>query len=32
MNLAYRLLEHDESIEILNEVNLQGDYIDIRLK
>lgn len=32
ITLAYRLLEHDESIEILNEVNLQGDYIDIRLK
>lgn len=32
MNLSYRLLEHDESIEIVNEVNLQGDYIDIKLK
>ncbi len=32
MNLAYRILEHDQSIEILNEVNIQGDYLDIKIK
>ena len=32
MNLAYRILEHDPSIEIINEVNLQGDYLGIKIR
>ncbi len=32
MNLAYRITEHDQSIEILNEVNIQGDYLGIKIK
>ncbi len=32
MNLAYRILEHDQSIEIVNEVNVQGDYLGIKIK
>lgn len=30
--LAYRMLEHDEDIEIINDVNLQGDYLGIKIK
>jgi len=32
MNLAYRILEHDQSIEIINEVNVQGDCLDIKIR
>lgn len=32
MNLAYRILEHDPSIEIVNELNVQGDYLGIKIK
>lgn len=32
INLAYRITEHDPSIEIINEVNVQGDYLGIRVK
>lgn len=32
MNLAYRMLEHDQSVEIINEVNVQGDYLSIKIK
>lgn len=32
MNLIYRILEHDTSIQILNDINIQGDYLDIRIK
>ena len=32
MNLAYRILEHDQNIEIINEVNVQGDYLGIKIK
>ena len=30
--LMYRLLEHDSDIEIVNEVNLQGDYLNVKIK
>ena len=30
--LIYRLIEHDPNIEILNDINLQGDYLDIKIK
>lgn len=32
INLIYRILEHDTSIQILNDLNIQGDYLDIRIK
>lgn len=32
INLAYRMLEHDPNIEIINEVNVQGDYLGIKIK
>ena len=32
INLIYRLIEHDPSIEILNDINIQGDYLDIKIK
>lgn len=31
MNLMYRLTEHDTSIEITNDVNIQGDSLNIKL-
>ena len=30
--LMYRLLEHNSDIEIVNEVNIQGDYLKIKIK
>ena len=30
-NLMYRLLEHDHSIEITNDINIQGDSLNIRI-
>ena len=32
INLIYRLTEHDPNIEILNDINIQGDYLDIKIK
>ena len=32
MNLAYRILEHDQSVEIVNDINVQGDYLGIKIK
>ena len=32
INLIYRLIEHDSSIEILNDINIQGDYLDVKIK
>ena len=32
INLIYRLTEHDTNIKILNDINIQGDYLDVRLK
>ena len=32
MKLAYRMIEHNPDIEIINEVNMQGDYLGIRIK
>ncbi len=31
-NLLYRITEHDPNFEILNDVMIQGDYIQIKLK
>ena len=31
-NLIYRLLEHDKQVEIINEVNIQGDYLLVKIK
>ncbi len=31
-NLVYRITEHDNDIEIVNEVNLQGDYLSLKFK
>lgn len=30
--LMYRLLEHDSDIAIVNEINLQGDYLNLKIK
>ncbi len=30
-NLIYRISEHDHSIEILNDINIQGDSLDVRI-
>lgn len=30
--LMYRLLEHDSDIAIVNEINIQGDYLQIKIK
>ncbi len=32
INLAYRMLAHDTSIEIINEINVQGDYLGMKIK
>ena len=32
INLIYRLTEHDPSIEILNDINIQGDYLSVKIK
>lgn len=32
INLMYRLLEHDPDIQIVNDLNIQGDYLDMRIK
>ncbi len=32
INLAYRITEHDPNMEIINEVNIQGDYLGIKIK
>ncbi len=32
INLAHRIIEHDLSTEIVNEVNIQGDYLGIKIK
>ena len=32
INLIYRLTEHNPNIEILNDINIQGDYLDIKIK
>ena len=32
IHLAYRILEHYPDMQIVNDINLQGDYLDIRIK
>ena len=32
VNLIYRLTEHDKSIEILNDINIQGDYLEFKIR
>lgn len=32
MKVAYRILEHYPDIQIVNDINIQGDYLDIRIK
>ena len=31
INLIYRIVEHDQSIEIINDINIQGDNLNIRI-
>lgn len=31
INLVYRMLEHDPHLEIINEINLQGDYLELQI-
>lgn len=30
-NLIYRIIEHDHSVEVVNDVNIQGDSLNIRI-
>lgn len=32
INLIYRITEHDQNIEVINDVNIQGDYLGIKIK
>ena len=32
VNLIYRLTEHDKSVEILNDINIQGDYLEFKIR
>ena len=32
ISLIYRLLEHDSNIEVVNDVNIQGDYLEAKIK